>query len=137
MAWKEIALTYGGQWVGKGVDKAIQYVVPQYDMPVSLGLAVGLPLLTRFVKIGDTAEKVAILIGGFFSTKIVDYAEAYLAPAAVAVRRVAPRAVPWTVAETPGGAPEFYPQTYRQRISPRVVGRTVPKEDHVRYQITA
>lgn len=133
MEWKDVALIYGGQWVGKGVDKAIQYVVPQYDMPVSLGLAVGLPLLTRFVKMGDTTEKVAILVGGFFSTKIVDYAEQALAPAPVAMRRVAPRAVPWTVAETPAGAPEFYPQTYRQRVSPQVV----TKIDHVRYQITA
>ena len=133
MEWKTIALTYGAQWVGKGIDKAISMYVPDpYDKVATLGLAVGLPLATKFVKLGETAEKAAILVGGFLSTKIVDYAEELMAPAPVAVRRVAPRAVPWTVAETPGGAPEFYRPTYRQRVSPQVV----TEKDHVRYVLT-
>ena len=132
MEWKDVALIYGGQWIGKGIDKGVTMYVPDpYDKVVTLGLAVGLPLATRFIRMGKTVETVAITIGGFLSTKIVDYAEEMLAPAPVAVRRVAPRAVPWTVAETPGGAPEFYRQTYRQRVSPTPVTK-----DHVRYVLT-
>ena len=103
MAWRDIALTYGGQWVGKGVDKAIQYVVPQYDMPITVGLAVGLPILTKFVKLPKTVETAAILVGGFLSTKIMDYIEeaitptpvvAYAPPPAAAARVAPPAPVP-------------------------------------------
>lgn len=81
MEWKEVALIYGGQWVGKGIDKATTMYVPDpYDKVVTLGLAVGLPLLTKFVKLPETAETAAIVVGGFLSTRIVDYAEEALAP---------------------------------------------------------
>lgn len=99
---KDLALMYAGQWAGKGIDKAIQYTVPQYDMPITLGLAVGLPLLTRFVKMPEAAEKTAILVGGFLSTKIVDYVEGALAPAtAVAVPRPTAYQRPVIVTPTP------------------------------------
>lgn len=120
MSWKPVALTYGGQWIGKGIDKAIQYVVPQYDMPITVGLAVGLPILTKLVKMPETAEEATILVGGFLSTKIMDYIEQALAPAPVAVRRVTPR---------PVTAPA--PPLYGQRVSPQV-----PITDHVRYVVT-
>ena len=93
MEWKDVALTYGGQWVGKGVDKAIEYVIPQYDMYATLGLAVGLPLLTKFVKLPKTVETAAILIGGFLSTKIMDYIEEAITPTPV-VAYAPPAAVP-------------------------------------------
>ena len=115
MELKDVAVTYGGQWVGKLADKGIQYVVPQYDMPITVGLAVGLPLLTKFVKLPKTVETAAILVGGFFSTKIVDYIEEAITPAAV---RVPPRRV-------------AAPPLYGQRVSPQV-----PISDHVRYVVT-
>ena len=118
MEWKDVALTYGGQWVGKGVDKGVQYFVPQYDMPITVGLAVGLPLLTKFVKLPKTVETAAILVGGFLSTKIMDYIEEAMAPAPVAVRVPARR----VVAPAP---------LYGQRVSPQV-----PITDHVRYVVT-
>ena len=85
---KDIAVTYGGLWIGKGIDMGIQYAVPQYDMPITLGLAVGLPVLTYFVKLPKYLAEVLILAGGFLSTKIVNYAEQALTPT-VAVRRAA------------------------------------------------
>ena len=82
MEWKEIAVIYGGQWVGKGIDKATTIYVPDpYDKVVTLVLAVGLPLATRFIRMGKTAETAAIVVGGFLSTRIVDYVEEALTPA--------------------------------------------------------
>ena len=114
MEWKNVAVTYGAQWVGKGVDKATTMYVPDpYDKVVTVGLAVGLPLLTKFVKLPETVEKAAILVGGFLSTRIVDYVEEYLTPTpAVAY---APKAIPAVTARPP--VPVVAPTRTRYLVS--------------------
>ena len=92
---KDIAVLYGGQWVGLGADKAIDMVVPQYGLAVKLGLAVLLPILAYSVKMNNTLAEVAVLAGGYLSTKLPDYAPSLLPVARVrnvmntAARRVA------------------------------------------------
>lgn len=79
METKDIAVIYGAQWIGKGADKAINmFLTDPYDKVVTLALAVGLPLATRFIKMRETLETATIIVGGYLSTKIVDYAEQYL-----------------------------------------------------------
>ena len=96
---KDMAILYGGQWVGLGVDQAIDYAVPQYGMPIKLGLAAALPIVSYFVKMPKHIAEVLVLTGGYLSTKLAEYVQQAIAPA-VAVRKVSVRA-PATVTAAP------------------------------------
>jgi len=73
MRMKETALIYGGEWVGKTVDKLIDYGVPMaYRSVTKVGLAALLPLLTVFMPTRarrKNLETIVLLTGGFLATK--------------------------------------------------------------------
>jgi len=71
MKMKEIALIYGGEWVGKAVDKIVDYSVPiAYRQVTKVGLAALLPLATVFMRIRKkNFETIVLLTSGFLATK--------------------------------------------------------------------
>ena len=93
---KDIALMYGGQWIGLGVNAGIDSFLSQYGMPLKLGLAALLPVATYFVKMPKYLAEVLILTGGYLSTKLPDYVGQYMPAATVrraTVVTTAPRVV--------------------------------------------
>jgi len=86
---KDMAILYGGQWVGLGVNQAIDMAVPQYGLAAKLIGAIALPLLSYYVRMNKTVAQVLVLTGGYLSTKLVDYAGQYLPTARVQTRNVA------------------------------------------------
>ena len=104
---KGIATVYGGQLVGLGIDAGINSFVPaQYNQILKGVLAAGLPLAAYFVKMPKVAAEIAVLIGGYITTRLADDLIPNYVPA---VRTV-------TVARTPA------------RVAPpRAVGATQTK----------
>ena len=86
---KDMAILYGGQWVGLGVNQAIDMAVPQYGLAAKLIGAIALPLLSYYVRMNKTVAQVLVLTGGYLSTKLVDYAGQYIPAARVQTRNVA------------------------------------------------
>lgn len=97
---KDIALMYGGQWIGLGVNAGIDSFISQYGLVAKALLAAGLPVATYFVKMPKYLAEVLILTGGYLSTKLPDYVGQYLPPATV--RRATVVTTPTRVA-TPTG----------------------------------
>lgn len=80
---KGIATVYGGQLIGLAANEGINRYVPvQYNMPLKVALAAGLPLASYFVKMPKVVADVAVLIGGYITTRLVE--SAISAPAIVA-----------------------------------------------------
>lgn len=80
-------------------------------------------------KIKAPYDTVLIALGGHMTTKIWDYVEQMAVPAgAVYVRG----ASGYIAAETPGGAPEFYPPLYGQ-----ATGTAPVLKNHVRYTLSS
>jgi len=118
---RDIALVYGGQHIGKGITRAMEYLDAQYPGAVLgqdpsliadiagtiLGIAGGLYLKAPF-------DVLSVLIGGYMSTDLWRHAEKMAAPAA-AVRfvPVAPKA--------PAGPSVKAPQTAAPKIGRYVV----------------
>ncbi len=70
MEFRDIALIYGGEWIGKGADKVISlYAPPEYMQLTKLVLAAGLPLSTQFLRLSDRVETIFLLVGAFLATK--------------------------------------------------------------------
>jgi len=88
------------------------------------------------VKTGSTIKEVGEIAGFHMVNKVWDYLEEYMTPAPAAATppgagtQYTPRFQP-TAAETPGGAPEFYPPLYGQKT-----GREPVLSDHVRFTLT-
>ena len=87
---RDIATIYGGQLVGLGIDAGINSFVPaQYNQLLKGVLAAGLPLASYFVKMPKSAAEIAVLIGGYLTTRLTEQlAEGYLAPT-VGIRKIA------------------------------------------------
>jgi len=138
---RDIGAIYGSQHVAKGLERGFVEVdtymgaagKPVAERPstwLNMGLGIGLPIVAWAAKIKAPWDVVLISMGAHMSTKAWDYAEEALVPAAarpVVVRGIVPT---WTAAETPGGAPEFYPPMYGQKA-----GTAPVITDHVRYSL--
>lgn len=83
--WEETALIYGGEHLGKGVQRALVEVdrmVPAgfMGMPISeivnIGAGVAIPVVLNYVwRPKAPWDKVLLLLGGYLSTSVWDYAE--------------------------------------------------------------
>ncbi len=70
METKEIAIIYGGVWLGKGADKLIDMYAPAQASMAKVALATFLPLLSVApIKIPETVKDVSLLVGAFLATK--------------------------------------------------------------------
>lgn len=121
MEWKEVGVIYGAQLVGRGlvdafggVDRHFGKAVAPIEQRPSTWLAVagaiGLPLFTRYFRVGRTIETALIVIGGQFFTKVYEIAREFIAPkatqAGLGFRPVEVRVVPAPVqVPTPVPAP--------------------------------
>jgi len=96
-----VAVVYGASFGGKLIDEVlIPMLPPEADLPVTVGLAAGLPILAKVMKLGDVAGTLATVVGAYESTKLWDIAEQYLAPtpaaraaAQIQARQVVPQRV--------------------------------------------
>ena len=108
MAWRETMIITGSQHIGKGVNKLFDaYVEPKVGADtrdlIEFGIGLGLTLLPRFVKMPDVADMALTVVGSQMTTKIWDYVERKMAPAATAV--YAPAELPSSPAPSPSSAP--------------------------------
>lgn len=65
---KDIMVIYGGEWVGKGVDKLVNMYLPADAQTVKIAAATVLPLLT-LMRLPETAKDLCLLVGGYLATK--------------------------------------------------------------------
>ena len=72
MKGKDIAIIYGGEWIGKAIDKGVTMVAPLQANVVKISLAVVLPLLSVFLgkREYSTVRDVSLLAGAFLATKV-------------------------------------------------------------------
>jgi len=108
---KNVAIAYGGNFAGKLVDEQLVPMAPtEYEMPITLGLAFGWPILSKLFKLDkkrgfQDVDEVLTVIGAYESTKLWGYLEQMMAPPAVrVVRTVAPtptRTTPLAALTTP------------------------------------
>lgn len=111
--------------------------VPHVRPSTYINLAGGLALAfgPEYVRASTTVKEVGEIAGFHMVNKVWDYLEEYMTPAAAAGAQgaggqYAPR-FQVTAAETPGGAPEFYPPLYGQNV-----GREPVLANHVRFTLT-
>jgi len=70
MDMKDIAIIYGGAWLGKGADKLIDMYVPVQASMLKVTLATVLPLLSIApIRIPEVAKDVSLLVGAYLATK--------------------------------------------------------------------
>jgi hypothetical protein len=70
MDTKDIAIIYGGTWVGKGVDKLLNMYAPAQASVVKVALATVLPLLSIApIRMPEVAKDVSLLVGAYLATK--------------------------------------------------------------------
>lgn len=108
---REIALVYGGQHIGKGITRAMEYVDTLYpgavlgqdpSLLVDIVGAVGGILGGLYLR--DPFDTLALLIGGYLSTDLWRHAEKMASRTATAFVPAAVSA-PVTVVGTPAPAP--------------------------------
>jgi hypothetical protein len=74
-----VAVVYGANFAGKLVDEALIPALPaEADLPITLGLAIGLPVVAKLMKLGDVAGTGLCVLGAYESTKLWDIAEGYM-----------------------------------------------------------
>jgi len=129
------AIAKGVERIGVAIDGFTKRVGVPHTRPSTyinilggLGLAFG----PEYAKMSTGTKDAGILVGGHMVNKVWDYLEEYMAGIGEAGVQTTPpdyRAGRYAV-ETPGGAPEFYPPTYGQKLSPEPVIM-----NHVRYTL--
>jgi len=93
--WKEVGLIVGGQHIAKGIERGLVELdralgkegAPVHERPSTWINTVGgvaLVLLPRFVRMPEEADFVLTALGGHMTTKVWDYVEEAMAPAATA-----------------------------------------------------
>jgi hypothetical protein len=92
---KNIAVVYGANFAGKLLDEVVMPMLPtEANLPVTVGLAAGLPIIAKIMKLGDASGTLATVVGAYESTKLWEILESYMAPpaarAVVQARQVAP-----------------------------------------------
>jgi len=97
----------------------------------------GLTLLPRFVKMPDVADMALTVVGSQMTTKIWDYVERKMAPAATAV--YAPAELPSSPAPAPTPPPASVPAAETQAeygVTATQPATQKPLEKRGRYQVT-
>ena len=145
--FKKKGVIFGSQAIAKGIERVaveVDRMTARTGAPLTrpstyinilggLGLAFG----PDYLRTGATVKEVGEIAGFHMVNKVWDYLEEFMAPAPAAgvpgaAARFAPGYTPtYMAAETPGGAPEFYPPLYGQNVSREPVLR-----DHVRFTLT-
>lgn len=70
MNTKDIAIIYGGEWLGKGADKLIDMYAPAQASMLKVTLATVLPLLSIApIRMPETVRDVSLLVGAYLATK--------------------------------------------------------------------
>ena len=146
--YKKKGVVFGSQAIAKGIERLaieVDRIMARTGAPhtrpstyINLGGGLALAFGPDYVKTGSTIKEVGEIAGFHMVNKVWDYLEEYMTPApaaaaaaaAAAGTQYAPRFQP-TAAETPGGAPEFYPPIYGQNA-----GREPVLSDHVRFTLT-
>lgn len=134
-------LVFGSQAIAKGIERLaveVDRMMARTGVPhtrpstyINIGGGLALALVPNYVRASATVKDFGEIAGFHMVNKSWDYLEEYMVtPPAVAARQV-PYTPRYTAAETPGGAPEFYPPLYGQRV-----GREPVLRDHVRYTLT-
>ena len=137
---KKKGLVFGSQAIAKGIERIaveVDRITARTGVPhtrpstyINLGGGLALALVPNYVRASETVKDFGEIAGFHMVNKLWDYVEEYMAPAPAA--GVPPQYTPrYTAAETPGGAPEFYPPLYGQNV-----GREPVIKDHVRYTFT-
>lgn len=137
-------VVFGSQAIAKGIERVAvevdKYATPLAVRPhsrastyINLGGGAALLFVPNMMRASAGAKQITEIMGGHMLNKVWDYLEEYMTPLpptppglTAAQRAAAAR----RAAETPGGAPEFYPPMYGRRASPEPVIR-----DHVRYTL--
>lgn len=145
--YKKKGVVFGSQAIAKGIERLSIEVdrmlartgAPHLRPSTYINLAGGLALAfgPEYLRTGATVKEVGEIAGFHMVNKVWDYLEEYMTPAPAAgvpgaAARYGTRFQPtYTAAETPGGAPEFYPPLYGQNV-----GREPVLSDHVRFTLT-
>ena len=132
----------GSQALAKGVERvAIEvdkymgktalrpHLRPSTYINVVGGLAA--VFVPNYMRKTGTLPEVLEIMGGHMANQGWDYLEEYMAAAPAAAVSARTYTTRYTAAETPGGAPEFYPPLYGQAVS-----REPVIKNHVRYSLT-
>jgi len=144
--FKRKGVVFGSQAIAKGIERLaveVDTMMARTGAPLTrpstyiniiggLGLAFG----PEYLRTSATIKEVGEIAGFHMVNKVWDYLEEFMAPApAAGVPGAAARYTGYTpsymAAESPGGAPEFYPPLYGQNVSREPVLR-----DHVRFTLT-
>ncbi len=149
--FKKKGVIFGSQAIAKGIERLaveVDRIMTPAGTPLGaphtrpstyinvlggLGLAFG----PEYLRTGPTVKDVGEIAGFHMVNKVWDYLEEYMTPAPAAGipgagAQFTPGYTPtFMAAETPGGAPEFYPPLYGQNVSREPVLR-----DHVRFTLT-
>ena len=141
--FKKKGVIFGSQAIAKGIERVaveVDRITARTGAPLTrpstyiniiggLGLAFG----PEYLRTGATVKEVGEIAGFHMINKVWDYLEEFMAPApaAAAAARYTGYTPSYMAAESPGGAPEFYPPLYGQNVSREPVLR-----DHVRFTLT-
>jgi len=129
------AVAKGVERIGVAIDGFTKRVGAPHLRPSTyinvlggLGLAYG----PEYAKMSAATKDAGVVVGGHMFNKVWDYLEEYVAGLAPAGAQKTPPdyQAGRYAAETPGGAPEFYPPLYGQNVSPEPVIK-----NHVRYSL--
>lgn len=148
VSYRDVLTVYGGDLVADGVENGLEMYVDPMVTPtatlvqlkastwINLALGIVLPVgAVMWKKIKAPLDLLLVSLGGHMVTHVADKFLKQVTPAAAVptIVRGVPLVggVPYSAAEVPGGAPEFYPPLYGQRVA-----RTPVIKDHVRYQVT-
>jgi len=148
--FKRKGVIFGSQAIAKGIERVAVEVdimmkktegapLTRPSTYINILGGLGLAFGPEYLRTGATVKEVGEIAGFHMVNKVWDYLEEFMAPAppapAAGVPGAAARYAGYTpsymAAESPGGAPEFYPPLYGQNVSREPVLR-----DHVRFTLT-
>ena len=148
--FKRKGVIFGSQAIAKGIERVAVEVdimmkktegapLTRPSTYINILGGLGLAFGPEYLRTGATVKEVGEIAGFHMVNKVWDYLEEFMAPAPPAPAAGDPRAAArytgytpsYMAAESPGGAPEFYPPLYGQNVSREPVLR-----DHVRFTLT-
>jgi len=91
---EDVAVIYGASFGGKLLDEVVIPMLPaEADLLLTVGLAVGLPIIAQVAKLKGAVGTGVTVLGAYESTKLLDIAEQYMAPTTVRAAVVQARGV--------------------------------------------